>query len=202
LSEANERLRADMDLQKRFLASVSHELKTPVSRIRGFAESLALGMEKSPRERTELAGIIINEADRLARLVSDITFVVRMESGALPLQRRSVDAAEVLRQSVGRFAIEARKAGVTLSTAVDGTTVLDADPDRLPQVMDNLLANALRHTPAGGSVALGVEPGDAAVRFTVGNRGSPIPAEHLPHLFQAFYRVEDARSRTAARRAQ
>lgn len=196
LKDANDRLRADMELQKRFLASVSHELKTPVGLIRGFAESLALGMEKSFRERGELAGIIISEADRLARLVSDITLVVRMEAGALPLDRRTIEAAEVLRDSQARFAIEAERLGVALRVEAEPAAGIAADPHRLAQVVDNLLSNALRHTPAGGRVRVRAESRGAVVRFSVANTGPLIPAEHLPHLFKAFYRADPARSRT------
>ena len=184
-----------MRMQKRFLAGVSHDFKTPVGLIRGYAESLVLGMAKSRQEQKELAGIIINEADRLDRLVNDITYMVRMDSRDLPLHLKSVNVPALLKNAAARFSPAAGKGGVKVRIEAPSGLAIEADEQRIMQVLDNLLANALRHTGPGGDVRLGAGGIKDHIRIEVFNSGEPISPEHLPHLFEPFYRVEDARPR-------
>lgn len=195
LEAANERLRGEMRLQKRFLASVSHDIRTPLGLIRGYAETLERGIARSPRERGEQAGIIIREVDRLDALVSDITLMVRMESHAVPLDVQAVGVGGLLREAGGRFRPEAARRGVRLRIEAPARLVARADRARIERVIDNLLSNALRHAPKRGAVLLRAAAAADGVRFEVRNDGEPVPEEHRGRLFEPFYRVDDARSK-------
>jgi signal transduction histidine kinase len=195
LEAANEQLRNEMRMQKRFLASVSHDFRTPLGLIRGYAESLTEGMARSKRERGEQAGIIIREVDRLDGLVNDITFMVRMDAHAVPIEQRRAVVSALLREAAGRFRTDARRRGIRVQVEVPAKLAAWVDAKRIMQVLDNLLSNALRHAPKSGSVILRARGEGEAVRIEVENGGEAIPAEHLGRLFEPFYRVDDARSK-------
>jgi len=195
LAAANERLRDEMRVQKRFLASVSHDFRTPLGLIRGYAESLAEGMARTKRERAAQAGIIIREVDRLDAMVNDITFVVRMDARALPLERRRTAVTTLLREAAGRFGTDAHRRGVAVRVEAPAKLAAWADAKRIMRVLDNLLSNALRHAPKDGAVMLRARVVGDDVRFEIENTGEPIPAIHLGRLFEPFYRVDDARSK-------
>jgi len=195
LRAANEQLRHEMQLQKRFLAGVSHDFKTPVGLIRGYAESLVLGMAKSRKEQKELAGIIIAEADRLDRLVNDITYMVRMDSREVPLHLERQNVPALLQSAAARFSPAAGKGGVRVQIEAEPGLAAEADGQRIMQVLDNLLANALRHTGAEGEVLLEARETEDRILIEIRNTGEPIASEHLPYLFEPFYRVEESRPR-------
>ena len=195
LRSANDQLRIEMQLHKRFLASVSHEFKTPVGLIRGYAESLALGMLDSPKDREDVAGIIVRESDRLAALVNDIMYVMRMDSRALPLEIAELDVGALLREAAERFAAEAGKRRAALQVDSREGLRVRADEKRIKQVLGNLLSNAVRHVSEDGVIRLtGTEDG-TTIRLEVFNSGPQIPEAHLGRLFEPFYRVEEDRSR-------
>jgi signal transduction histidine kinase len=195
LAAANERLRGEMLMQKRFLASVSHDFRTPLGLIRGYAESLAEGMARTKRERIAQAGIIIGEVDRLGALVNDITFMVRMDAHALPLERRRAAVPALLRDAAGRFRTDAERRGIGIRVEAPAKLAAWADAKRIMRVLDNLLSNAMRHTPKDGAVVLRARSEGEDVRFEVENTGDAVPADHLCHLFEPLYRVDDARSK-------
>jgi two-component system, OmpR family, sensor kinase len=178
-----ERLAASRQAERDFLLSVSHELKTPLTAIRGYSEGLADGAF----EPDEAARIISLEASRLERLVRDLLDVARMNRSEFSVQRAPVDLAEVAREAVRRQESAAREFGVTL-TAVGDETWVEADADRVLQVASNLVENALRETPAGGAVTVRAEPG----RLLVSDTGPGIKAEDVPHAFERFYLYDKA----------
>ena len=171
-------LAASQAAERDFLLSVSHELKTPLTAIRGYAEGLADGAF----DEQEAARVIALEAGRLERLVRDLLDLARMQRSEFSVRTEPVDLAEVAREVVRRHELAARGFDVALAAEGDEAWV-DADPDRLLQVASNLVENALRETPAGGSVILRVEPGSLAVADT----GPGIPPEDVPHAFERFY---------------
>jgi two-component system sensor histidine kinase VanS len=195
LETANEQLRHEMKIQKRFLASVSHDFKTPLGLIRGYAESLSQGLARTKRERDEQAGVIIREVDRLDGLVNDITLMMRMDSNTVTLEAHPVRVAALLREAAGRFRTAAERRGVRVRLEAPPKLVMEADGQRIIRVLDNLLSNALRHTPKGGAVVLRARAEAEGVRVEVENTGEAITPEHLPRLFEPFYRVDDARSK-------
>ena len=173
-----EQLAASRDAERAFLLSVSHELKTPLTAIRGYAEGLGEGAFE-PREA---ARVIATESGRLERLVRDLLDLARMNRAEFSVRSEAVDLAEIAREAARRHEPTARGLGVDVRAVADEAWVT-GDGDRILQIASNLVENALRETPAGGSVK--VEAKDA--RLIVSDTGPGIPAEDLPHAFERFY---------------
>jgi two-component system sensor histidine kinase BaeS len=171
-------LAASRDAERAFLLSVSHELKTPLTAIRGYAEGLADGAFDS----NEAARTIEVEARRLERLVRDLLDLARMNRSEFSIRREPVDLAEVAREAVRRHEGAARDFGVELAADARESWV-EGDADRVLQIASNLVENALRETPAGGRVTVGAH--DA--RLVVADTGPGIPPEDVPHAFERFY---------------
>ena len=182
-NQMTDQLAASRQAERDFLLSVSHELKTPLTAIRGYSEGLADGAF----DPEEAARIISLEASRLERLVRDLLDLARMNRREFSVQHEPVDLAEVAREAVRRQAAAARDFGVTLTAEGDETWV-DGDADRVLQVASNLVENALRETPANGSVTVRAEPG----RLLVTDTGPGIKAEDVPHAFERFYLYDKA----------
>jgi two-component system sensor histidine kinase BaeS len=173
-----ERLAASRDAERNFLLSVSHELKTPLTAIRGYAEGLGEGAF-SPEEA---AAVITLESGRLERLVRDLLDLARMNRSEFSVRAEPVDLAEVAREVVRRHEGAAR--GFAVDLAIEGgESWVDADADRVLQVASNLVENALRETPAGGRVTITVSGSSLVVSDT----GPGIPPEDVPHAFERFY---------------
>ncbi|HEY0117575.1 MAG TPA: ATP-binding protein [Cellulomonas sp.] len=187
------RLDRDEALRRRLMADVAHELRTPVTTIVASLDALEDGVQElTPQVVTVLRG----QAARLARLADDLAAVTRAESGELRLQVGQAQPGELLASAASAAAERYAAAGVTLTVeAPPGLPTVAVDADRFGQVLGNLLDNALRHTPAGGRVTLGAQEHGAMVRFVVEDTGEGIAAEHLPHVFERFYRVDTARDR-------
>ena len=167
------------EAERSFLLSVSHELKTPLTAIRGYAE----GLEEGAFEPGEAAEIIREEARRLERLVRDLLDLARINRREFAVSLGEVDLAEVAREAVRRYEQEARAAGVELEAESDAAAPARGDHDRVLQIVSNLVENALRSTPRGGSVRVRAEPGSIAVADT----GTGLPAEDLERAFERFY---------------
>ncbi len=175
--------------QRRFLESVSHELKTPLTSIRGYAEGLEEGAVPAP----EGGRVIASEADRLERLVFDLLDLARFGRAGFAVEHRPVDLAAVGASAVERHRPRAHELGVRLTaTSVNGAWGV-GDEGRLLQATSNLIENALRMTPAGGSVSVAAETGQIAVRDT----GPGLAAEDLPRAFDSFYLYNRYRSERA-----
>ena len=180
-------------LRRQMVADIAHELRTPLAIIQ--ANLLVDGVR--PLSTAAVADIH-QDTQLLARLVGDLRDLSLAEAGQLPLRREATDLGALARASVERFAPQAEANGVRLAAeAVNDLPIADVDPDRIAQVLSNLLDNALRHTPAGGVVSVrverGMEPG--VVQVTVRDTGRGIAPEHLSNIFERFYRADSARSR-------
>jgi signal transduction histidine kinase len=175
------------------IGDVAHELRTPLATIEGYTEGLLDGVvEPGP----ETWALLHDEVGRLRRLVQDLQELSRAEARQLLLHRRPCPPAELVEQAVARIAQQFAEKDISLSTAVpSGLPAVQADADRITQVLINLLGNALRYTLPGGTVQISAEQRDGAVEFHVADSGIGIAPEHLPHLFERFYRVDKARSR-------
>ena len=184
-----ERVRQD------FVANVSHELRTPIAAILGYAETLRSGALADAAHAPQMVEIIHRQSERLGELVSDLLELSRLDAGERPLSSTPVSLNEVARQA--SEAMEQRAAGKRLSfqLRIPEDLTARADPKALEQVLLNLLDNAIKYTPEGGTVELvGERVGDRA-QLSVKDTGLGIEAKHLPRLFERFYRVDRGRSR-------
>lgn len=188
------RLQDGERLRGRLLADVAHEVRTPVATITAYLEALEDGLQALDPATVAL---LRDQATRLTRLSEDLAAVTRAESGDLALDLRPTDPGELVAAALSAARERAIARGVELSQDVaGGLPAVVVDRLRLAQVLDNLVANALRHTPAGGTVTLSAYQGPAAgVRISVTDTGEGIAAEHLPHVFERFYRADTARDR-------
>lgn len=182
------------ELRRRMTADVAHELRTPLSVIRGKLEGVLDGVY--PATETHLAPIL-EETELLTHLVEDLRLLALAEAGQLPLELRLLDIRALLRDAQVNFAPQAEENGITLALDLPGDLPkVAADWRRIAQVVRNLLTNALRHTSSGGTVTLSVEAEAASVVVRVQDTGEGIAPEHQPYVFERFWRAEKARSRT------
>ncbi len=177
------------------LADVAHELRTPLATIQGYMEGL---LDEVVVPAPALWAQLHGEAGRLRRLVDDLQELSRAESREIPLHPVPLEARQLLERAAARMAPQFAAADVTLALDVaPAVPAALAAPDRTLQVLVNLLGNALRYTPAGGTVTLGAAAGERRVALRVTDTGSGIAPEHLPHLFERFYRADRSRSRAS-----
>ncbi|HZT80656.1 MAG TPA: ATP-binding protein, partial [Gemmataceae bacterium] len=179
---------------RRFTADASHELRTPLTAIRTETE-VALQRPMEAAEYQHLLGSILEECERLTHLTEQLLALSREDAGAAAAVREPVDLAALAVGVAEALRPLAEAKGLRLTAAGDGPLFVCGDPARLRQVLVNLLDNAIKHTPEGGSVAAEWRRAGGEAVVTVRDTGVGIPAEHLPHVFERFYRVDRARSR-------
>jgi signal transduction histidine kinase len=180
------------DRQQSFVANASHELRTPLTVLRASAEVARRGMDGSDTRYTLLSDIL-QETDYMSHLVDDLLLLSRLDAGRLKLEHQPVVVSELLNELTRQMGKVAEGHGVRLETA-PSTGLVQADPTRLRQVLLILIDNALHHTPAGGQIRLQAQADARRVCLTVSDSGAGIPPEHLPHIFERFYRgIEDRR---------
>jgi signal transduction histidine kinase len=185
--EGVERLRRDL------VANVSHELKTPISALRAHLENLLDGVEQANPETLQ---IMLVQSERLGRLVEQLLDLSRLESGDVPLDRQAVPIGPLVREVLSEIEVASPGSRVNVHSAIPGDIPPAlADRERVHQVLFNLLDNAVRFTPEGGRVEVSASRNNGSVEVRVADDGVGIPAEHLPRLFERFYRVDESRSR-------
>lgn len=188
-----ERMRRD------FVANVSHELRTPLSYLQGYAEAVLDGIGQNPEAQKKYCEIILDETLRLRRLVTDLLDLSQLEAGRLPLSKQPMGLSALLHRVKFKMEGTAREKGVKLDIAApDSLPLVIADEDRIEQVVINLVDNALRHTPSGGSVIIGVQtyPENNEVLVSVADTGEGIPPEDVERVWERFYKVDKARTRS------
>jgi two-component system, OmpR family, phosphate regulon sensor histidine kinase PhoR len=177
-----------------FIANVSHELRTPLTSIQGYAETLLDGAPEGNHLR-EFLEIIRKNASRMSRLTEDLLTLARVESGETRFDPQLLSPAELLQDAVESFREIAREKQVELLVEDHASTSVSADREAIHQVFANLIDNALKYAATGGQIILGAHALGNVVEFYVRDFGPGIPSEHLPRLFERFYRVDKARSR-------
>ncbi len=192
--DVSERRRVDR-IRRDFVANASHELRTPLTSIRGFVEALEDGGLEEPETAKRFLSRVRANADRMASLVDDLLELSRLESGAQPPSLEPLDCAVLARDVVASFAKIAARKTIALDSIQKPTPPVVSDGDRLRRILEHLVDNALKYTPDGGRVAVRVEPEGEGALIRVEDTGPGIGAEHLPRLFERFYRVDTARSR-------
>ncbi|MDQ0158515.1 ATP-binding protein [Alkalibacillus salilacus] len=183
-------------LRKDFLANVSHELRTPISMMQGYSEAIVDDVAESKEEKQELAQIIYDESLRMNRLVNELLDLARMEAGHIQLNPEQVDVKTFVQRVMNKFTTLAQNQKIQFNSHFDleQTTVM-FDPDRIEQVLTNLIDNAFRHTEEQGMIHVSVWKSGDEIHFEVTDNGKGIAEEDLPFVFERFYKSDKARTR-------
>ena len=188
-----ERLQANDQQRRDMLADVSHELRTPITVIQGNVEGILDGLYPADEARLKS---ILEETQILSRLVEDLRTLALAESGALRLKREPTNLAELIRDTISNFAAQAKEKEIKLVVSLGDTEEANIDPQRVREVLSNLLSNALRYTPRGGEVKVGLAElnggSERAIAIFVEDNGPGIVSSDLPHVFDRFYNSSDS----------
>jgi two-component system, OmpR family, phosphate regulon sensor histidine kinase PhoR len=185
-----ERVRRD------FVANVSHEFRTPLTAIQGFAETLLAGAMNDPQNRERFLGIIVEHSRRLARLTEDLLMLSKMDADRLELETRRIPVGPFVESCIETSAPRAKEKDLKLFVNLaERLPDIAGDRRRLTEILQNLLDNAIQYTPAGGEIMVSASPKNGEVVFTVSDTGIGIPQADQPRIFERFYRVDVARSR-------
>ena len=187
------RLEAALETQKRFAADASHELRTPLTVLRGEIE-VALRRDRTAEEYVRVLDSALEEAERLSRLAEDLLTLTRSEAGVLKPLVQSVDLTERVRRTVVRLSQEAEGKNVQISGPSEGVFAADVDADLFDRVVWNLLGNAVKFSPRGGTVDIGLEHSDRGVVLAVSDNGPGIPEDQLEKVFERFFRTDESRT--------
>lgn len=180
---------------RHFVADVSHQLRTPLTSIRGFAQAILDGTAQDSEAREKAAGVIEDESKRMIKQVNELLELSRMQSGQLEISRELVDVKELLLHCQEVFSLRAEETGIQLRTDIEPLVPVYGDEDRLEQVFSNLLDNALKNTPQGGEILVtGRNREDNTVEIVFSDTGPGIPPEQLPYVFERFYQASGLRS--------
>lgn len=197
-NEMTSRVQTGLQSQRDFVANVSHELKTPLTSIQGFAQAILDGTASTPEDLKQAAGIISDEAARMNRLVLDLLTLARLEAGTANLKRTPLDLAALLRGVAEKLTPQARSAQVTLQVEVQPLPGLIGDEDRLAQVFTNLLDNAIKYS-GGGAVRLAARRAGDQVEVSVADNGPGLSPEDQARIFERFYQADKSRRGGAGR---
>jgi two-component system phosphate regulon sensor histidine kinase PhoR len=184
-------LMSALKVKDEFVASVSHELRTPLTVVMGYLDLILAGGRTDTAVQHQLQ-VVRRNAERLLRMVDDLLLTARFEQGQLIVDLRETDLAELVREALADLEPRAEAAGVALEVLVDGPVVVGADQVRMRQVVDNLVSNAIKYTPSGGTVRVLLEPEGDLVDLVVADSGIGISAEDRPRLFTKFFRAAEA----------
>lgn len=188
-------------MRSEFVANVSHELKTPIAAVKGFAETLLAGGVKDEETMRSFLQIIYDEGDRLNRLIGDILELSKIESRRVPLEYEPIELKPLFESLFEVLKPAAEKKSIITCLDIPGEMFIEGDEDRLRQIFMNLLSNAISYTMDGGRVKVTAHPievdGEEKIRFIVSDTGIGIPKKDLPRIFERFYRVDKARSRSS-----
>jgi two-component system heavy metal sensor histidine kinase CusS len=188
------RLEESFARMKRFTADVAHELRTPLAVVRNEAEVTLRAPRPAEEHRQVLENILV-QTERLTNLVDQLLFLCRHDAGLHPMQRQRVAVGDLLYEAVDHVQVIAEEKGLALRLAeVRAQAAVLGDPDRLRRVFINLLHNAVKYTSRGGEIAIECQVGEEWITIAIRDTGAGIPAEHLPHLFERFYRADPSRT--------
>jgi two-component system OmpR family sensor kinase/two-component system sensor histidine kinase BaeS len=186
-------LQAQETLRRNMISDIAHELNTPLTVMQGNLRAML--DEVYPLDRSEIA-TLYDETRLLGRMVGDLRELALADAGQLPLNLQPMNVGELVQNAAANFATAADAQSVRVATQIPANLAqANADPDRVAQVLRNLLANALRHTPSGGSITVGAQPQADGVRLYVQDTGEGISPEDLPHVFERLYRADKSRTR-------
>jgi signal transduction histidine kinase len=202
LEEANEQLHRDIALQKaqdearkNLVSNLSHDLKTPIGLISGYADGLRSGMAKTESEVREYCDVICDEADRMNTLILHMMELFRLESGTVELELEEFDLSDLLNYLVEIFTIEIERANIQFTQEYDTCLYIRSDYFSVEQVLTNYMQNAVSHMSEGRELRLQVADQGSCYRVSIFNSAAPIPQEELSKIWDSFYRLDKSRSR-------
>lgn len=194
VTEKNRALAEAERLKDEFFSLVSHEFRTPLTSIIGYLELLAefenLGIDED--KRAEIIAVIKRNSQRLSRLVNDLLLVSKIQGGRFALDKTSIDVSRLTSESVESALVAAKEGGIDLMLRAKPVPVLEADPDRISQLIDNLVSNAVKYTPPGGQIRVVLDDTEAGIELSVNNTGAYIEQAELEQLFEPFFRAANA----------
>ncbi len=194
VNEMTRQVQASQMSQRQFIANISHDLKTPLTSIQGFAQAIQDGTANSADELHKAAEVIYTEAARMYRMVQDLLDLARLDSGTADITLAPVDVNTILQNIATRFSPQAKQCGLQLITDLASTATISGDRDRLDQVFTNLVDNALKFTPASGIVTLRSRTLKDSIEIMISDTGPGIPEEDLPRVFERFFQTDRSRS--------
>jgi signal transduction histidine kinase len=198
-NQMSKQVKHSQQMLRDFVADVSHELRSPLTSIKGFAQAMVDGTAKGKEAQLKAATVIEDESKRMMRLVEELLEFSRLESGQVTMVKEPVDLKELLQQCHEIFSMHAEEKDIKLKTDIEPLPPVIGDIDRLEQVFSNLLDNALKHTPTGGDVSIiarHTNPNFAEISIT--DTGPGIPAEQMQHVFERFYRADPKAGKAGA----
>ncbi|MCJ7752183.1 MAG: cell wall metabolism sensor histidine kinase WalK, partial [Armatimonadetes bacterium] len=183
-------------MRRQFISDASHEIRTPLTSIGGFAAAIADGTAATPEERLHSSALIVREVERLTRLVNDLLSLSKIESGGVTLNREAVDISDLIHAAIESFDPQAQERDSRVELDLPGDLpAVSADPDRIYQVVVNLLSNALRFNMPGGEIVISGRPENSFVRVAIKDSGPGIPSEQLSRIWERFHRADSSRAR-------
>ena len=184
-----------MDIQKNFFASVSHEFKTPVGLIRGYCEALQLGIAKTKEEERDITDIIIKESDRMTSLLNDMIYSIKIGSGSFEITKQKENIVDIVKETIKIVSLPAKNKEIVIIEDLPVVLEANIDKDRMIQVLENLLINAIKYTNEKEVIQINMSNKNDSAYIEVVNSGTKIDDGKLKKLFEPFYRVDDSRSR-------
>ncbi|MEN8240382.1 MAG: HAMP domain-containing sensor histidine kinase [Chloroflexota bacterium] len=192
-NEMADQVFASQNSQRDFVANVSHELKTPLTSVQGFAQAILDGTVSSPGDQKQAAQVIYDEAGRMHRMVLDLLDLAKLDAGTADFRRERLDLSPLLQRVIEKFSPQALEAQVALNSQIDPLPAMIGDGDRLVQVFTNLVDNALKHTPPGGQVTLAASVVNQRAEISITDSGTGIPPDELSRIFERFYQMDKSR---------
>lgn len=203
LQQANEKLMEDIEkerkideMRKEFISNVSHELKTPLALVQGYAEGLKVNVNESEEDKNFYCDVIIDESAKMNRLVKQLLDLSQIDTGYARLDKSDFDLVQLVEYVLRKNALLMKESKVTLITEMEKELIVTADPDRLEQVVVNYLMNALNHVDEQKQIKVGVRKAGNKAKVSIFNSGVHIPEELLPKIWTSFYKIDQARTRS------
>ena len=192
-NQMTSRVEASQQSQRELVANISHELKTPLTSIQGFAQALLDGAAGTQEARNQAAATILAESERMHRMVLDLLDLARLDAGTADLKTTTLSINELLTNVVEKLQPQLVHAGVTLNSQLSPVPVINGDPDRLAQVFSNLIENAIKFSFLGGRIEVICQAQDRNIRVSFQDHGAGIDQKDLPHIFERFYQGDPSR---------